>query len=173
MARRLTTQDKIKRARAEGYSRKQLANAFGVSVSAIGRAERGQTLGDTIKAQVDQFAKLGKRAKSSIVSGKSSLPSAKPKAAPRPKRVKEVIPVIVTPLERAAGALTQFDSDSKVVVYVKMSDGTTRVLYARGGIEVAEIGDLRAAIDAQEGRQYGGGKSYDWDDVVDITIEEY
>lgn len=182
MAKRLTTQDRIKRARAEGYSRKQLAQAFGVSVSAVGRAERGQTSGATIKAQAEQFFKLGKRAKSNVASGSASLPSAKPKGAPRPKKIKAAPAAarIVTPLERAEGKLSQFDSDSQVVVTIQFSNGKRRTFYATGGIEAGEIkGRLASALNDQashQGRGNQGGISdpdIDWDDVVDIDIEEY
>jgi transcriptional regulator with XRE-family HTH domain len=174
MAKRLTTQDKIKRARAEGYSRKQLAKAFGVSVSSIGRAERGQTSGATIKAQAEQFYKLGKRAKASVVSGSASLPSAKPAPKTAPKKTKEAPALkIVSPLERAEGKLAALDGDTMVVVQVTLkSDGMTSVLFARGGIEVSEIrGNLKESIEEQFGRQYRN--DFDWDDVVDIKIEEY
>jgi len=167
MARRLTTQQRIKRARAEGFSRKQLASAFGVSVSTIGRAERGAKR-TTIEAQAAQFYKLGKRAKQSVVSGRASLPSAKP------RRVKEVFSPVVSPLVRAEGQLSQM-GDSKVVVHItSKTTGQSRTLFARGGIDADDIaGDLRRAVESQTERQYHAGGGVDWDDVTDITIEEY
>jgi len=179
---KLSIQTKLKRLRAEGYSRKQLADAFGVSVSSIGRAERGQTSGATIHAQTDQFYKLGKKAKASVVSGESSLPSAKPKREPKPKPRKEApAPRVVTPLEKAEGDLAVMDGDSIVIVHITMgSTGKSRTLWARGGVEVSEIrGRLKAACDKQAARQGRGNANsisndrIDWDDVVDISIEEY
>lgn len=173
MAKRLTTQARIKRARAEGFSRKQLAQAFGVSVSAVGRAERGQTSGATIEAQAKQFFGLGKRAKANIVSGSIPLPSAKLKSAPRSKGGKAPAVRIVSPLEKAEGYLSQLSGDAMVLVRVMTSDRSVRVYYARGGIEASEIkGNLYDSIESQTDRQYSGD-GLDWADVVDITIEEY
>jgi len=175
VGRRLTTQQRIKRARAEGFSRKQLASAFGVSVSTIGRAERGAKR-TTIEAQAAQFYKLGKRAKQSVISGRASLSSAKSKAV---AKIEEALP-IVTPLERAEGHLSQLPGGMWVVVHLTMgATGMSRTLWARGGIQVREIrGRLKAAIDGQaarQGRNEGSEspKEIDWDDVTDITIEEY
>lgn len=185
MAKRLTTQDKIKRLRSQGFSRKELAQSFGVSVSAIGRAERGQTSGDTIKAQVDQFSKLGKRAKSSVVSGSASLPSAKTPRPAKPRKAKEAPPApelkpYEIALAKAEGYLSGLDGDEMVVVGLTFLDGTTRWFFTRGGIEASEIrGNLRDAIDRQADRQGRGNQKsisdplIDWNDVVDIKIEEY
>jgi len=171
MSKKLSNQTKLKRARDAGHSRKDLARAFGVSVSAIGRAERGQTSGKTFQAQIDQFTKLGKRAKESVVKGATSLPSAPAPKTQTARRGRERIPVIVTPLQKARGDLSELDKDTKVVVYVETADGTTHVLYARGGIEVDDMGDLEDAIAEQTGRQYR--ESVDWGDIVDIRVEEY
>ena len=175
MGKKLSTQEKIRRARAEGYSRKQLAKAFGVSVSAIGRAERGDNKRDTLKAQADQFYKLGKRGKSSVVSGASSLPSAKPPAPPKAKKAEAVKePVRVDPIRKAEGHLSQLDGDSKVVIYINVKGvGKGATLGAHGGIYVSTILDAPSVADfiyAQSGDQ---GYKISWDDVTSIIIEEY
>lgn len=164
-------QDKIKRARAAGYSRKDLAQSFGVSVSAIGRAERGETSGASIEAQATQFYKLGKKAKASVASGRASLPSAK---LPRPSRVKEIVAEIVSPLRRAEGKISTLDKDAQVVVQVTMKGtGKSRTLYAHGGVWVGQIKyDLESSIASQYGIQYNDDE-FDWADVVDIDVQEY
>lgn len=175
MAKKLSTQTKLKRLRAEGYSRKDLARSFGVSVSAIGRAERGQSSGKTIEAQANQFYKLGKRAKSSVVSGSASLPSAKPAPAPKAKKPEPVKEQPrVDPVRKAEGHLSQLDGDSKVVIYINVKGvGRGATLGAHGGIYVdtilgaPSVGDFLAA---QAGDQ---GYKIDWDDVTSIVIEEY
>jgi|SRR5262245_12765012 len=170
MAKKLSTQAKLKRLRAEGYSRKELARSFGVSVSAVGRAERGQTKGETFKAQADQFFKLGKRARLNVVKGATSLPSA---PAPKTQAARRVrFPVVVTPLQKAEGALKQW-GDASVVVNVVYKDRSKRVFYARGGIDADTIrGDLKGALDGQADRQ-GYNDGLDWGNVMDIEIEEY
>lgn len=174
MSKRLTTQTKLKRLRSEGYSRKQLARSFGVSVSSVGRAERGAK-GTTISAQTDQFYKLGKRAKSAVVSGSASLPSAKlpvPPKAKKPEPTKEQ--PRVDPIRKAEGHLSQLDGDSKVVIYINVK-GTGRgaTLGAHGGIYVSTILEAPSVGDffaAQAGDQ---GYEIEWEDVTSIVIEEY
>jgi transcriptional regulator with XRE-family HTH domain len=175
MAKKLSTQSKIKRLRAEGYSRKDLARSFGVSVSAIGRAERGQSSGKTIEAQANQFYKLGKRAKSAVVSGSVSLPSAKPapaaKGAPAPTKIEAPL---LSPIEKFEGKLNNLFDNDKIVIYINVKGtGKSVTLGAHGGIKVSTIlaapsvGDFLAA--------QGGDQGYeiDWDDVVSINYEEY
>jgi len=172
MGKKLSTQDKLKRARAEGYSRRDLARSFGVSVSTVGRAERGAK-GTTIGAQVDQFFKLGKRAKAAVISGSTSLPSAKPAPAPKVAPAKEESRKL-TPIEKAEAKLNDFYDNDKVVVYINVKGtGKSVTLGAHGGITVGAI--LRAPsvgefLAAQAGDQ---GYEIDWDDVVSIVFEEY
>jgi len=174
MAKRLTTQDKIKRARAEGYSRKQLASAFGVSVSAVGRAERGQSSGKTIEAQASQFYKLGKRAKAAVVSGSASLPSAKPApAAPKAAPVKEEVRKL-SPVEKFEAKLNNLFDNDKIVIYINVKGtGKSVTLGAHGGIKVGTI--LRAPSVGDFLAVQGGDQGYeiDWDDVVSVEYEEY
>lgn len=175
MAKKLSTQTKLKRLRAEGYSRKQLAQAFGVSVSAIGRAERGQSSGETIKAQVDQFYKLGKRAKASVVSGSASLPSAKSVLAPKAKAEKIKAPkILLSPVEKFEAKLNSLFDNDRVVIYVNVKGtGKSVTLGAHGGIKVSTI--LAAPSTGDFLAVQGGDQGYeiDWDDVVSIIAEEY
>lgn len=174
MGKKLSTQTKIKRARAEGYSRKDLARSFGVSVSTVGRAERGAK-GTTIGAQVDQFYKLGKRAKAAVVSGSASLPSAKPAPARKGETVLEKVEtVVLSPVEKFESKLSNLYDNDKIVIYVNVrGTGKSVTLGAHGGIKVSTIlsapsvGDFLAA--------QGGDQGYeiDWDDVVSIGYEEY
>jgi len=173
VARKLSTRAQIKRLRDAGFSRKDIARVTGSSVSAVGRAERGQTSGASIATPVREFFGLGKRARQNVASGAISLPSAKPKAVPKGEGRGLAEKPVKSPLMRAEGHLAALDGDSMVVVRVTASDGTTRVFYARGGIEADRIrGDLRGAIESQTDRQYNGD-DLDWADVMDITIEEY
>ena len=169
---RLSNQAKIKRLRGAGYSRKDIARVTGSSVSAIGRAERGQTKGDSFSAPLGEFFKLGKRAKANVVKGSVSLPSALPRRTQPARRGKGAIEV-ASPLRRAEGKLSRFDRDTMVIVNVDFKDGSRSVLYSRGGIEAGDIEDLESAIESQEVRQYREKSSIDWDDVADIVIEEY
>jgi len=175
MAKKLSTQTKLKRLRAEGYSRKDLARSFGVSVSSIGRAERGAK-GTTIGAQVDQFFKLSKRAKANVVSGQVSLPSAKP-APVKASKKEQAAPPIVSPLTRAEGQLSQLDGDTMVMVQMTMADGKVRVFYAKGGIEASDIkGNLEDALDdqaARQGRNHSLRSMIDWGEVRSIDVFEY
>jgi len=175
MGKKLSTQTKLKRLRAEGYSRKDLARSFGVSVSSIGRAERGAK-GTTVGAQVDQFYKLGKRAKQNVVSGQVALPSAKPAPAPKPKK-EAVAPAIVSPLARAEGQLSQLDGDTMVMVQMTMFDNKVRAFYVKGGVEVSDIrGDLKDALDTQaarQGRNHSLRSMIVWDEVKSIDVFEY
>lgn len=168
---KLTNQAKIKRLRDQGYTRRDIARATGSSVSAVGRAERGQTKGESFAAPLSEFFKLGKRAKSNVVSGSISLPSAKPA---RETKRKSVVDYVVTPLERAAGQLVVQDSDAALVVQITMKGtGKSKTLFARGGTSKAHLqGNLRGVISKQYSSQYNGD-SLDWDDVISIDIEEY
>jgi hypothetical protein len=170
MAKRLTTRTKIQRLHNQGFSDRQIANVTGFSKSSVGRVRRGQQSGEKIAPAVNEFFKLGKRAKQNVASGAVSLPSAKPATA---IRMKPSIERIVTPLERAEGKISQLDKSSEVVIQVTMKGtGKSRTLYARGGVWVGQIKyDLRGAIESQYGRQYDG--DFDWDDVVDIDVQEY
>jgi transcriptional regulator with XRE-family HTH domain len=173
MGKRLTTQDKIKRARAEGYSRKQLASAFGVSVSSIGRAERGQSSGKTIEAQASQFFKLGKRAKANVVSGQTSLPSAKPAPAPKAAPAKEEARKL-SPIEKFESKLNNLFDNDRIVIYINVKGtGKSVTLGAHGGITVGTI--LRAPSVGDFLAAQGGDQGYeiDWDGVVSINYEEY
>ena len=174
MGKRLSIQTKLKRLRAEGYSRKDLARSFGASVSSVGRAERGAK-GTTIGAQVDQFYKLGKRAKQNVVSGQVALPSAKPALAAAPK--KEQAPLVVSPIDRAEGQLSQLDGDTIVIVQMEMNDGKIRVFFAKGGIEVWRIaGRLQDALEdqaARQGRNHSLRSMIDWGEVKSIDVFEY
>ena|SRR5262250_1065263 len=174
MGRKLSIQTKLKRLRAEGYSRKDLARSFGVSVSSVGRAERGAK-GTTIGAQVGQFYKLTKRAKQNVISGQVALPSAKP--APVKAPAKETAPLVVSPLARAEGQLSQLDGDTMVMVQMTMTDGKVRVFYAKGGIEASDIkGNLEDALDdqaARQGRNHSLRSMIDWGEVRSIDVFEY
>jgi transcriptional regulator with XRE-family HTH domain len=173
MAKKLSTQTKIKRARAEGYSRKQLAKAFGVSVSSVGRAERGQSSGKTIEVQASEFFKLGKRAKAAVVSGSASLPSAKPAPAPKAAPVKEEARKL-SPIERFESRFNNLYDNDKIVIYVNVKGtGKSVTLGAHGGINVSTI--LRAPSVGDFLAAQGGDQGYeiDWDDVVSIEYEEY
>lgn len=177
MPKKLTPQAKAQRLHAQGFSDRQIARATGFSPSSVGRVRRGQQSGEKIAAPLSEFFKLGKRAKETVVSGAIPLPSAKPA---RPSKVREVIAKIVSPLRRAEGKISQLDGDAMVVIQItSKSTGKSRTLFARGGIEVRDIrGDLRGAIEAQAERQGGNRNSespreIDWDDVVDIDVQEY
>ena len=174
MAKALTPKQKLSRLHDQGFSDAKIASALGWSKSSVGRVRRGQQSGEKIAPAVNQFFKLGKRAKETVISGAIPLPSAKPKAPAKGEVRAAVEKAVISPLMRAEGKLAvKFEGEEKVVVYVEMADGSTRVLYARGGIEAREIkGDLRGAIESQEGRQYRG-KAEPWDDVVDIRVEAY
>jgi len=184
VAKRLSAQTKLKRLRAEGYSRKELARSFGVSVSSIGRAERGDSSGATIEAQTNQFYKLGKRAKANVVSGQVALPSAKPapeKETPKkaPKKEK-ALPEFVDPFTRAEGHLSVLPGDMMVVVTMIFLDDSARVFWSRGGIEVSKIrGRLKAALREQGLRQGRGNEGsisdpeIDFDQIKSIEIDEH
>jgi hypothetical protein len=171
VAKKLTTQAKIQRLHNQGFSDSRIANATGFSKSSVGRIRRGQQSGEKIAPAVNEFFKLGKRSRQNVASGEISLPSAKPATAVRMKR--SIVERIVTPLERAAGQLSVQDKDAMVVIQVTMKGtGKSRTLFARGGVWRGQIkDDLRGAISSQYGRQYDGG--FDWDDVIDIDVQEY
>jgi Helix-turn-helix. len=172
MGKRLTTQQRIRRARAEGFSRKDLAKAYGVSISTVGRAERGQTSGASIEAASREFFGLGKRAKSNVVSGAVSLPSAKlPKGETLLEKVETVV---LSPIEKFESKMNNLFDNDKIVIYINVKGtGKSVTLGAHGGIKVSTIlsapsvGDFLAA--------QGGDQGYeiDWDDVVSINYEEY
>lgn len=170
---RLSNRAKILRLRGQGFSDRDIANVTGVSVSAVGRARRGQTSGDTFGAALGEFFGLTKRAKQNVISGEVSLPSAKPA-----REVKAKPSIIerfgVTPLERAAGQLVVQDSDAALVVQVTMrGTGKSRTLFAHGGTSKAHLmSNLRGVISSQYRSQYRGD-SIDWDDVISIDIQEY
>jgi hypothetical protein len=172
MGKRLTTRAKISRLHNQGFSDQQLANVTGFSKSSVGRIRRGQQSGEKIAPAVNEFFKLGKRAKETVVSGAIPLPSAKPATAVRMRP--SVVERIVSPLERAQGQLAVQDRDAMVVVQVTLKGtGKSRTLFAHGGVWRGQIeGNLRGAISKQYGSQYRG-EPIDWDDVTDITIEEY
>lgn len=171
---RLSNQAKIKRLRSQGYSRADIARVTGSSVSAVGRAERGQTKGDSFSAPLSEFFKLRKKAKASAVKGEISLPSAKPARPSKSKSVVEKIVEIVSPLRRAEGKASELDGDSMVVVQVTLKGtGKSKTLFARGGIWIGQIKyDLKGAISKQYGIQYNGDP-LNWDDVIDIDVQEY
>jgi transcriptional regulator with XRE-family HTH domain len=182
MAKKLTTQQRIQRARAEGFSRKQLASAFGVSVSAIGRAERGQSSGATVEKQAAQFSRLGKRSKASVVSGQVSLPSAPQKRATGKRRAKEAAPRILdSPLERAKGQLSFLRKAGveKVMIHItSKKTGRSRTLFAHGGVDSGSLGGfsggLAGAIAGQGGSQYDDDTDwYDYSWMDSIDVEEY
>lgn len=180
MGKRLTPQAKAQRLHAQGFSDRQIAKATGYSASSVGRIRRGQQSGEKISAPLGEFFKLGKRAKETVVSGAIPLPSAKPAPAPKGRVRAAVEKAVISPLRRAEGHISQLDGDTMVVVQItSRSTGKSRTLFARGGIEVREIrGDLKGALTAQAQRQGGNVDSIsdpkiDWDDVVDISIEEY
>lgn len=172
MGKRLSTQDKLKRARAEGYSRKELAKAYGVSVSTVGRAERGRKT--SIDAVVREFHGLGKRAKANVISGLTSLPSAKPPAppkAPKAEKAKEA-EIILSPIEKAEEKLKEMFDNDKVVFYVHLPNKTIP-LGAHGGIKVGTVfkaPSLEDFLAVQGGDQ---GYKIDWSQVVSVTFEEY
>ena len=172
MAKKLTTQAKIARLHNQGFSDSQIANVTGFSKSSVGRIRRGQQSGEKIAPAVNEFFKLGKRAKQNVVSGAVPLPSAKPATAIRMKP--SIVERIVSPLERAAGQLSVQDRDAMVVIQVTMKGtGKSKTLFAEGGIWRGQIeGNLRGAISKQYGRQYRGDE-LDWNDVVSIDVEEY
>jgi hypothetical protein len=159
MGKRLTTQAKMQRLHNQGFSDGQIASVTGFSKSSVGRIRRGQQGGEKIAPAIDEFFKLGKRAKENVRAGLISLPSAKLK--------------IVSPLRRAEGKISQLDKSSEVVIQVTMKGtGKSRTLYARGGVWVGQVkNDLKGAIESQYGRQYDGG--LDWNDVIDIDVQEY
>jgi hypothetical protein len=171
MGKRLTAQAKMQRLHNQGFSDSQIANVTGFSKSSVGRIRRGQQSGEKIAPAVNEFFKLGKRSRQSVASGAISLPSAKPATAVRMKP--SIVERIVSPLERAEGKISQLDKSSEVVIQVTMKGtGKSRTLYARGGVWVGQIKyDLKGAITSQYGRQYDGG--FDWDDVIDIDVQEY
>lgn len=175
MGKRLTTQERLKRARAEGYSRKELAKAFGVSVSTVGRAERGKG-GASIEAAAREFYGLRKGAKANVISGSASLSSAKPPAPPKAKKAEKAREpeVVLSPVEKFESKLNNLFDNDKVVIYINVKGtGKSVTLGAHGGIKVSTIlaapsvGDFLAA--------QGGDQGYeiDWDDVVSIVPEEY
>jgi hypothetical protein len=172
MGKRLTTQAKITRLHNQGFSDSQIANVTGFSKSSVGRIRRGQQSGEKIAPAVNEFFKLGKRARQNVASGAIPLPSAKPARATKAKR--SIIERIVTPLERAAGQLSVQDRNAMVVIQVTMKGtGKSKTLFAEGGIWRGQIeGNLRGAISKQYGRQYRGDE-LDWDDVISIDVEEY
>jgi len=172
MGKRLTTQAKITRLHNQGFSDSQIANVTGFSKSSVGRIRRGQQSGEKIAPAVNEFFKLGKRARQNVASGSVPLPSAKPATAIRMKP--SIVERIVSPLERAEGQLSVQDKDAMVVIQVTMKGtGKSRTLFAHGGVWRDQIqGNLRGAISKQYGIQYRGG-DLDWDDVVSIDIEEY
>jgi transcriptional regulator with XRE-family HTH domain len=175
MGKRLTNQTKLKRLRDAGFSRKELAQAFGVSVSAIGRAERGQTSGDTFGAAIGEFFGLRKRARANVVSGSVSLPSAKPapaaKGAPAPAKIEAPL---LSPIEKFESKLNNLFDDDKIVIYINVKGtGKSVTLGAHGGIKVSTIlaaPSVGEFLAAQAGDQ---GYEIDWDDVVSINYEEY
>lgn len=172
MGKRLTTQAKIQRLHNQGFSDGQIANVTGFSKSSVGRIRRGQQSGEKIAPAVNEFFKLGKRARANVASGAVSLPSAKP--APASKRKPSRIIESVTPLERAAGQLVVQDSDAALVVQITIKGtGKSRTLFAKGGTSKEHLqGNLRGVISQQYGVQYRGD-AIDWDDVISIDIEEY
>ena len=179
MGKKLSTQTKLKRLRAEGYSRKELAKAFGVSVSSIGRAERGAK-GTTIEAQVSQFYKLGKRARANVISGQAALPSAKPAPEKKEPKKEKALPEYVDAFTRAEGHLSVLPGDMTVVVTVIFLDDSARVFWPRGGIEVSKIrGRLKAALREQGLRQGRGNEGsisdpkIDFDQIKSIEVKEY
>jgi hypothetical protein len=172
MAKKLTTQAKIARLHNQGFSDSQIANVTGFSKSSVGRIRRGQQSGEKIAPAVNEFFKLGKRARQNVASGAVPLPSAKPATAIRMKP--SIIERIVSPLERAEGQLSVQDRDAMVVIQVTMKGtGKSKTLFAHGGVWRGQIqGNLRGAISKQYGIQYRGD-DLDWDDVISIDIEEY
>jgi hypothetical protein len=145
---------------------------FGVSVSSVGRAERGETKGGTIAAPAREFFNLGKRAKANVVSGQYVLPSAKP---PKGETfIEKVEKVVLSPIEKAEAKLNNFYDNDKVVIYVNVKgSGRSVVLGSRGGIKVGTIlgaPSLEDFLGAQGGDQ---GYEIDWDDVASINFEEY
>jgi|SRR4030095_4185423 len=184
MAKKLTTQAKIVRLHNQGFSDSQIANVTGFSKSSVGRIRRGQQSGEKIAPAVNEFFKLGKRARQNVASGALPLPSAKPATAikMRPK----VIERIVSSYERAAGQLSQYRAGEKVVVqFTSKQTGKSRTLFAHGGIEAGDLksgqpfggGGFGAAVAAQMDSQYGDDdvdySDYDtWDDYT-VDVEEY
>jgi transcriptional regulator with XRE-family HTH domain len=170
MAKKLSTRTVIKRLRSEGYSRKALAGMFGVSVSSIGRAERGETSGGTVAAPAREFYGLGKRAKANVVSGSIPLPSAKPKPAPKAETIIEK--VVLSPFEKTELKLKEMYDNDKVVFYIHLK-GKTIPLGAHGGIKVSTV--LKAPSLEDFLAVQGGDQGYkiDWSEVVSIDHEEY
>jgi hypothetical protein len=170
---KLTTQAKMQRLHNQGFSDSQIANVTGFSKSSVGRIRRGQQSGEKITPAVNEFFKLGKRSRQNVASGAISLPSAKPARATKGKARVAVENALISPLRRAEGQAAALPKDSQVVVQVTIKGtGKSRTLYAHGGVWIGEIkNDLRGAITSQYGRQYDGG--FDWDDVIDIDVQEY
>src|SRR5262245_36188807 len=140
MAKKLSNQTKLKRLRDAGFSRKELAQAFGVSVSAVGRAERGQTSGDTFGAAIGEFFGLGKRARANVVSGSVSLPSAKPPVPPKTKKTEKAKEpeILLSPIEKTEQEIRQLFDNDKVVFYIHLPKKTIP-LGAHGGIKVSTV----------------------------------
>lgn len=168
---KLSNQAKILRLRGQGFSDREIANVTGASVSAVGRARRGQTKGDSFGAALGEFFGLRKKAKQSAIAGEYSLPSAKPAKA---TKARTIVDRIVTPLERAAGQLAVQYNDASLVVQITMKGtGKSKTLFARSGTSKAHLqGNLRGVITKQYSSQYDGD-SLDWDDVISVDIEEY
>src|SRR4030095_12306879 len=123
MAKKLTTQAKIVRLHNQGFSDSQIANVTGFSKSSVGRIRRGQQSGEKIAPAVNEFFKLGKRAKQNVTSGAVPLPSAKPVKEPKAKAAPAL--VITDPIdlifENAEKSLARFADKTKVVLNVQYS----------------------------------------------------
>lgn len=177
MPKRLTPQAKAQRLHDQGFSDRQIAKATGYSASSVGRIRRGQQSGEKIAAPLNEFFKLGKRAKANVVSGVIPLPSAKPAPAKAKPSIVERVVEFISPMRRAEGKISQYDADTKVVVQLtNKQTGKSRTLFARGGIEAGEIsGNFGSAIAAQGESQYGDDDDVDYADydIWDIDIDEY
>lgn len=175
MGKRLTTQTKLKRARESGYSRRDLARMFGVSVSTVGRAERGdKAAGASIAEAASAFYKGGKTQRKMYASGAVALPGAKEPVKRAPKaEAPPPAPEIFDPFEEAEKKLARFGNATRVVVTVNYMDGASRVFYARGGIEAGKIkGRLRGALSEQAQKQgTQGNRASISDPFVDMPEE--
>lgn len=177
MAKRLSPRERVGRLKAEGLSNAAIGKAIGRSASTVGRIARGQSSGAKVLGALREFGGLGKRAKAATIEGKRQLshkpaPAPQRRAAPKPKAE----PARVSPMDRADGQLTTLDKAGVDKVMVHLTSGKTGrsiTLGAKGGINVDAIrrapslGDFLAV---QGGRQQ---YEIDWDDVVDIDIEEF
>lgn len=171
---KLSTRVKLSRLHNQGFSDQKIANVTGFSKSSVGRIRRGQQSGEKIAPAVNEFFKLGKKAKANVVSGSISLPSAKPAQASKATKEKAYTAETVSPLRRAEGQVSELPKDAQVVVLVTSKrTGKSYSLFARGGIWIGQIKyNLKEAITSQYGIQYNG-EGLDWDSVIDIDVQEY